>query len=160
LFVAYFLFFRKYWVVQNFFACKKSNCTKELSKRINTSEEELTMAERRYTRFKMVEKCFVDYENGSSEVTLQDISLKGAMVSFNNAIPFSLGDGICLSFPLGHSDKYLQLNAEIKHSDGTMAGMEFLDTDLGTLVELHSLLKANTDSIEEINRDFSLLTGA
>lgn len=118
------------------------------------------MATRRFSRCKIVEKCFVDYENGSSEVTLQDISLKGAMVELKNAVPFNLGDGICLSFPLGHSDKYLQFNAEIKHSNGTMAGMEFLDTDLGTLVELHSLLKANSDNSEEINREFSLLTGA
>ena len=61
---------------------------------------------------------------------------------------------------LGHSDKYLQFNPEVKHAQGTLAGMEFLDTDLGTLVELHSLLKANTDNIDDINREFNLLTGA
>jgi len=118
------------------------------------------MAERRFSRFKIVEKCFVDFENGSAEVTLQDISLNGAMIEFSKATPVNMGDGICLSFPLGHSDKYLQFNAEIKHVDGKVAGMEFLDTDLGTLVELHSLLKANANNIEEINREFSLLTAA
>jgi len=118
------------------------------------------MAERRFSRFKIVEKCFVDYEHGSAEVTLQDISLKGAMVEFNMATPLNKGDGICLSFPLGHSDKYLQLNAEIKHSDGKIAGMEFVETDLSTLVELHSLLKANTDTFEEINREYNFLIGA
>jgi hypothetical protein len=117
------------------------------------------MEKRKYSRFQIVEKCFVDYENGSAEVTLQDISLKGAMIDFNKAVPVKHGDGICLSFPLGHSDKFLQFNAEIKHFDGTVAGMEFLETDLGTLVELHSLLKANTESEEEINREFGLLTG-
>jgi hypothetical protein len=118
------------------------------------------MAERRFTRCKMVEKCFIDYENGSTEVTLQDISPKGAMVEMGMVVPLKLGDGICLSFPLGHSDKYLKFNAEIKHAQGTVAGMEFLDTDLGTLVDLHDLLKANTGNIEEINREFSLLCGA
>jgi len=126
----------------------------------NVFEEELAMAERRFSRFKIVEKCFVDFENGSAEVTLQDISLNGAMIEFSKATPVNMGDGICLSFPLGHSDKYLQFNAEIKHVDGKVAGMEFLDTDLGTLVELHSLLKANANNIEEINREFSLLTAA
>jgi hypothetical protein len=118
------------------------------------------MAERRFSRFKMVEKCFVDYEQGSAEVTLQDISLKGAMVEFSMPTTLNEGDGIYLSFPLGHSDKYLRFNAEIKHSNGKVAGMEFLETDLGTLVELHSLLKANTDTVEEINREYSLLSGA
>jgi hypothetical protein len=118
------------------------------------------MEKRRFSRCKIVEKCFVDYDSGSSEVTLQDISLKGAMVAFNTSMAFNLGDGICLSFPLGHSDKYLKFDAEIKHSDGNMAGMEFLETDLGTLIDLHSLLKANTDNVEEINRDLAHLTGA
>ena len=78
------------------------------------------------------------------------------MVELKKVVPLKLGDGICLSFPLGHSDKYLQFNAEVKHAQGTLAGMEFLDTDLGTLVELHSLLKANTDNIDDINREFNL----
>jgi hypothetical protein len=138
----------------------KNQWQQEIGYYIYAFKEELAMAERRFSRFKIVEKCFVDYEHGSAEVTLQDISLKGAMVEFGMDAPLSKGDGICLSFPLGHSDKYLQFNAEIKHADGKIAGMEFLETDLATLVELHSLLKANTDTVEKINREYNFLIGA
>jgi hypothetical protein len=115
---------------------------------------------RRFTRFKIVEKCFVDYQDGSTEVDLRDISLNGAMVESRKTIPFKKGDGICLSFPLGHSDKYLQFNAEVVHAQDRIAGVQFIETDLGTLVDLHALLKANTDDIEQINREFNFLSGA
>lgn len=116
------------------------------------------MEQRRFSRFKIVEKCFVDYRNGSSEVTLKDISLKGAMVEFKDSIPVTAGEGVCLSFPLGHSDKYLQFNAEIIHAQGRIAGMRFFETDLGTLFDLHSLLMANTGNIELLKREFDCVS--
>lgn len=116
------------------------------------------MEKRRFSRFGIVEKCFVDYDNCSTEVNLRDISLNGAMIEFDKAVHFRQRDGICLSFPLGHSDKYLRFNAEVVHINDNMAGLQFLETDLGTLVNLHDLLKARTDNSDQLKREFNFLT--
>ncbi len=124
---------------------------------INVYEEEQVVEKRRFTRFKMVEKCFLDCPECTSEVNLRDISLNGAMVESKDAIPLKTGDGVCLSFPLGHSDKYLQFNAKVVHVRGNVAGMQFVETDLGTLFDLHALLKANMLNAEQINRELNFL---
>jgi hypothetical protein len=120
-------------------------------------KEELTMEKRRFSRFSIVEKCFVDFNNCSFDVNLRDISLNGALVEFKKAVPSRRGDELLLSYPLGYSDKYLQFDSEVVHTLDNMVGVKFIDTDLNTLVSLHQLLTARTDNPDQLKMELDFL---
>ena len=117
------------------------------------------MEKRRFSRFRIVEKCFVDFNNCSFDVSLRAISLNGALVEFEKTVPSRKGDELLLSYPLGYSDKYLQFGSEVVHTFDNMVGVKFIDTDLNTLVSLHQMLKARTDNPDQLKIELDFLIG-
>jgi hypothetical protein len=104
-----------------------------------------------------VEKCVVETAAGPREVTLLDISLRGALVEHDAALPVTKGDHWKLIFQLDHSDIVLEFGVEVIHSRENLAGVKFVEVDLDTMIHLRSLMEARTVNPDQVRYELEFL---
>jgi len=112
---------------------------------------------RRFSRVKCVEKCVVETAAGPHEVTLLDISLRGALVEHDAALSVTKGDRWKLIFQLDHSDIVLEFGVEVIHSHENLAGVKFIEVDLDTMIHLRSLMEARTVNPDQVRYELEFL---
>lgn len=67
----------------------------------------------------------MDFSSGSYDATLLNISLKGALIEFNEDVILQKGDKFKMTFLLGDSDVSLQFESEVVHLRKHLAGVRF-----------------------------------
>jgi hypothetical protein len=89
---------------------------------------EKTQLERRhFKRLKFDEKSIAQFDSYTIEVRLLDLSPKGALIDFGNAVGFlRMNDKMILSFRPGNSVSMLQFEGEVVHINDNLARIEFL----------------------------------
>lgn len=115
------------------------------------------MEKRRFSRVAFAEKCVIEYEGRSFDVTLEDISLKGALVRFQGEIVCRQGDRLELSFLLGGSDIHMKFSAEVVHIGEDTAGVKFVEASLDTMIHLRGLMEARTLDPGKIQNELAFL---
>jgi hypothetical protein len=112
---------------------------------------------RRFSRVKCVEKSIVETASGPCEVRLLDISLKGALVEHDPALPVTKCDRWKLLFQLDHSDIVLEFVVEVVHCHENLAGVKFVEVDLDTMIHLRSLMEARTVNPDQVRYELEFL---
>ncbi len=115
------------------------------------------MKKRRFSRVAFAEKCTVKYEGYSFDVTLEDISLKGALVRFEATAGCRPGDRLEISFLLGGSDIPMKFSAQVVHVSDDTAGVKFVETSLDTMIHLRGLMEARTLDPDKIQSELAFL---
>lgn len=113
---------------------------------------------RHYARVNFVEQAHLQYADQSREVTLHDISLKGALIELAQPVANDLTGSAChLSLRLADSSIVLYFDAQVAHAEGTAMGMTFTGMDSDSITHLRRLLELNTGNPEEIDRELSYM---
>ena len=115
------------------------------------------MEKRRFSRICLSEKSFVEYGDNTMAVELMDISLKGALLRFDQPVACRQGDNWRLSFNLGGSDIVMKFKAEVVHVRIDLVGVKFVETDLDTMIHLRNLMEARTMDHEQVRHELDFL---
>lgn len=90
---------------------------------------------------------------------IENISLNGAMVSFQKEVSVRQGDKCFLAiYPEGEDDA-IRIIAEVVHSSGNMVGMKFIAIDADTRLRLYDLVEKATSEPERLPSEFERLKG-
>jgi hypothetical protein len=125
--------------------------------KLSREREESMNGTRRFSRITLIEKSFVEFVGRSIEVSLVDVSLKGALVEFETDNAIRKGDILRLAFHLGNTDIILRFKAEVVHSHKNRVGVKFTETDLDTMIHLRSLIEARTMDPEKVRDELGFL---
>lgn len=115
------------------------------------------MKKRRFSRVSFAEKSIVESGGSIFEVDILNISLKGALVQFMEAVNCQCGDCWKLSFHLGNSDIKMEFKAVVVHASGNLAGVKFMETDLNTMIHLRNLMEARTMDPDKVRNELDFL---
>ncbi len=115
------------------------------------------MEKRRFSRVSFAEKSIVEFEGASFEVTLHNISLKGALVELGEGFSCRPGDSWRLTFHLGNTEVKMEFRAVVVHVDGNLAGVKFVETELNTMIHLRNLMETRTMDPEKVRRELDFL---
>ena len=109
---------------------------------------------RRFERVPCNENVMVHYRDVFMEGILRDISLNGALVRFNEDMPMQPGEQCLITIFLITFDTTLHFLADVRHSQGSEAGVEFLFMDSDTRIYLESLLAFRAANPHLISDEF------
>ena len=108
------------------------------------------MEKRRYHRVKFAAKGSIRYQDLTYRVRLENISLKGALVSSEECIMIPPGERCTLSVQLDAEDLPLVFTVEIVHSFFSMVGVHFVAYEKDAKQRLIELLKSITSEPERL----------
>ena len=108
------------------------------------------MEKRRYHRVKFAAKGSIHHQGLTYRVRLENISLKGALVSSEECIMIPPGERCTLSVRLETEDLPLVFTVEIVHSFFSMVGVHFVAYEKDAEQRLIELLKSITSEPERL----------
>ena len=109
---------------------------------------------RRFNRVTCEEKVLVCFDGSIVRAQLLDISLKGALVEFENDVTFQHGDILDITLSLDNSDIVLQFESKVMHRSNNVAGVKFIRIDLDSMIHLRSFIEARTMDPEQVVKEF------
>jgi hypothetical protein len=109
---------------------------------------------RRFNRVTCEEKLLVRFDGSSTRAQLLDISLKGALVEFENEVPVQLGNILDITLTLDNSYIVLQFESKVIHRNNNVVGVKFIRIDLDSMIHLRSFIEARTMDPEQVIREF------
>jgi c-di-GMP-binding flagellar brake protein YcgR len=109
---------------------------------------------RRFNRVTCEEKLLVRFDGSPTRAQLLDISLKGALVEFENDVTFQLGDILDITLTLDDSDIVLQFESKVIHRNNNVVGVKFIRIDLDSMIHLRSFIEARSMDPEQVIREF------
>ena len=112
---------------------------------------------RNFSRVKFNSKAYLNYNNSHEQVDLVDISLKGALVSFQN--PMDIGSDSPCTFELHLSDSEIVMNisAIIVYKRDDNLGLKFNNIDLESMIHLRRLVELNVGNPDQIQKELFFL---
>lgn len=116
------------------------------------------MSEKRhYARVDFIEQATLNCDGTITNVTLLDISLKGALLQC--VAPFKIEPDIdcIISLQLEGSDITLEFTAHATHVHQKTIGFQFTSMDSDSMTHLRRLLELNTGNPDEIDRELSYM---
>jgi hypothetical protein len=84
---------------------------------------------RQFQRVRFRAKCSLSHNNITYLGQLENISVNGALISFNDGIIIPNNDRCMLKIYLDGKDSSLRIEIEVIHSDFTMVGIRFIAVD-------------------------------
>ena len=115
---------------------------------------------RLFHRVRFAAKAILTHDNAASEGDLENISLNGAMLSFNNP-PLLLPEDECsLAITLDDDLPPMQFAVEIVHCGHTMIGLKFIAMEAETRERLCKLMERVTSEPEKLKGELSRFTPA
>ena len=109
---------------------------------------------RRFHRVTCEEKVLVGLDGSTASAQLLNISLKGALVEFENDVAFQNGDILDITLPLDDSDISLQFEAKVMHRSNNVVGLKFVRIDLDSMIHLRSFIEARTMDPDQVLKEF------
>ena len=88
---------------------------------------------------------------------LENLSLNGALVSFDDGIVVPQGDAGILVIGSDGADDQIRIGIEVVHSHFTMIGMRFVSMDREAQSRLYSLLERVSSEPERLKEEFRLV---
>src|SRR6266568_1335256 len=94
---------------------------------------------RRFHRIGLASKCSLACNNALHEGRLENLSLNGALVSFEASTMVRPGNRGTFTVAVDGTDVPLMFEVEVMHSGFSLVGLKFLDMDAATKVRLPEL---------------------
>jgi c-di-GMP-binding flagellar brake protein YcgR len=110
--------------------------------------------ERRFNRVTCLEKLAVGCNGNIIRAKLLDISLKGALVEFENDVTFQNGEMLDIALSLDNSDIVLQFGSKVMNRSDNVAGVKIINIDLDSMIHLRSFIEARTMDPEQVAKEF------
>jgi hypothetical protein len=121
--------------------------------------KEMNGDRRQYSRvaFHAVGKLI--YPDTSIDVTIVDLSLKGALISLPPAAPVQPGSPCSLQVKLNEveMDDQISMEGRVAHAEGNNAGMLCTSIDIDSVTHLRRLVELNLGEPELLERELSAL---
>jgi len=115
-------------------------------------------AERRqFSRVNFQSKVFVLHQGQPLETELLDISLKGALIRFNNTAPLRQGEKCPFELRLDQSDIVLKIDTRVVYSQDNQFGLRFENLDLESMIHLRRLIELNVGDPDQIQKELFFL---
>jgi hypothetical protein len=117
------------------------------------------MEHRRFHRVKFSARGDLQHQGMNYPVRLENISLRGALISSNECIMVPAGDVCTLTIELADG-AVLQLTAEVVHSFFSMVGVEFVAFAQDTELRLFRLLETITSNPDQLEQEWQAVLAA
>jgi PilZ domain-containing protein len=117
-------------------------------------------AQRQFQRIKFAVETDVDINGARHDATLVDISLRGALVAFQDELPLTEGLPCQLSVHLDQSSVVLFFAGEIVRSRANLAGIKFTTINIDSMIHLRRLLELNTADPDQVKSELKSFIGA
>jgi hypothetical protein len=103
---------------------------------------------RRFQRVRFKAKCSLSHNNITYLGQMENISLNGGLISFNDGVVIPMEEICHLTVYLENENSPLRLLIEVIHSNFTMIGIKFASKDAETQERLGNLLERLTTDRE------------
>lgn len=97
--------------------------------------------QRQFARVRFKAKCSLSHNNITYLGQMENISLNGALISFNDGVVIPRNESCNLTIYLEEENSQLHLLIEVIHSNFTMIGIKFASKDAGNQEHLHKLIE-------------------
>lgn len=114
--------------------------------------------QRQFSRIDFHTTTSVVYKNQRFEAQLLDISLKGALLSIEEALLLSKEEECSLEINLGGSEVVLTIKALLVHIHENSFGFKFQSIDLESLSHLRRLMEINLGNTDRIDQELFFLS--
>jgi len=101
---------------------------------------------RYFSRINFAVAAHLNLDGVLHNAELLDISLKGALIQTEAAVPLKKGDKAELKIDLNAQDVSMIFKAELVHLHKNNLGFKFVELDIATMTHLRRLLELNTGS--------------
>ena len=108
---------------------------------------------RYYKRINFHITVTVNVENVLHKGELYDISLKGALIKLNKALPDTVGKSCSVMMQLPNSIVILKFESKIVHKKAEYYGFKFEKSDVDSITHLRRLLLLNTGDEEDLDKE-------
>ena len=115
---------------------------------------------RHFTRVLFDAPALLTTGNGTFEVHVLDLSLKGALVQGPVGMALPSGAPCQLVVPLAATGKHIAMSAEVAHVDGLHLGLLCRSMDLDSITHLRRLIELQLGDPTLLQRDLCALTAA
>ena len=112
-------------------------------------------AQRLFQRIKFVAKVEVDINGVCNEATLVDISLRGALVAFQEELNPKTGSPCHLTVYLNQSEIQLPFEGMVVHSNGHLTGIKFTLISIEAMIHLRRLLELNSGDPDQVRSELN-----
>ena len=112
------------------------------------------MEHRRFHRVKFTALGDLRHQGVTYRVRLENISMRGALVSCDECIMIPEGDFCTLSIRLEAEDTLIVLTVEVMHSFFSMVGVRFASFEKDAERELYGLLQRITSEPEKLRQEW------
>lgn len=115
---------------------------------------------RQYSRIAFHAPGRLVYPDTSIDVTVLDLSLKGALISLPSAAAIQPGSACSLHVRLNEletSEQVISMEGRIAHAEGSNAGMLCTSIDIDSVTHLRRLVELNLGEPELLERELSTL---
>lgn len=110
---------------------------------------------RMFQRIRFVAETEVEIGGLCRRATLVDISLKGALLAFDDEAVPEKGQSCHLKMHLDQSDVILSFTGLVAHSHDNLTGIRFVTVDIATMIHLRSLLELNSGDPELVRSELN-----
>jgi hypothetical protein len=117
------------------------------------------MENRRFHRVTFSTSGVLAHHDLTYAVRLENLSLRGAMISSNECIMIPLGETCSLSFSPGGDAPPISLTAEVVHCFFSMVGVKFVTFPDDCESRVYELLKSITPEPAKLEREWSEILG-
>ena len=115
------------------------------------------MNNRKFTRAKFNKKGMIIARGNEFEVDVQNISLKGALVSKEEQGLAEKDEIVEFKLPLAGHDIEITAKAEVAHIEDNFIGLKFVLIDADSLTHLRRVLEFNIANFEQIESELFFL---
>ena len=115
---------------------------------------------RNFTRVLFDAPALLTTGNGTLEVHVLDLSLKGALIEVPAGLALPCGAPCQLMVPLAATEKHIAMSAEVAHVGGLHLGLLCRSLDLDSVTHLRRLIELQLGDPALLERDLSALIAA
>ena len=103
------------------------------------------------------ERVLVGFDGSIVKSGLLDISMKGALLEFENDVTFQQGDIFDITLWSDNSDVIIQIESEVMHRNNNLVGVKFINIDSDSIIHLRSFIEVRSLTLEQIAKETEYL---
>jgi len=112
---------------------------------------------RNFSRVTFQSAVSVNFKDQYLKFDLEDISLKGALISSDKPLEIDKNDFCSLEFQLGSDEVELKINARVMYKHKKKLGLRFETIELDSMIHLRRLVELNTENSDQIRKELFFL---
>lgn len=117
----------------------------------------MTVERRQFTRIQFHTNARLNLSEGSTEVEVVDLSLKGALVRPRGETPAAIGSNGVLEIGLDENGMGIAMEVAVVHQEDGYFGLACRGIDLDSITHLRRLVELNIGDESVLNRELTAL---